>query len=407
MVVMEERVHTAVDETFRQDWGRIVATLIRQFGDFELAEDVAQEAFTAAMAQWPKEGVPASPRAWIVTTARRRAIDSIRRRERHRSILQSIAAEEPAAPEEASDIPDERLRLICTCCHPAIALEAQVALTLRMVGGLTTEEIARAFLVEDATMAQRLVRAKRKIRDARIPYVVPDQADLPERLDAILATIYLIFNEGYAATAGERRVDLCEEAIRLARLVVELTPDTEAKGLLALMLLHESRRDARFDALGDLVIMEEQDRRLWRAEAIEEALPLVEAALRIDAGPYSIQAAIAAVHARAARAEETDWAQILALYVLLERMQPSPVVTLNRVVVVAMVQGPATALPMLESLENDLADYHLLPAVRADFYRRLGDRSQAAVEYGRALALVGNEPERRFLERRLREVTAP
>ncbi len=405
MAVTEERVHTAVDEAFREDWGRIVATLIRQFGDFELAEDVAQEAFAAALAQWPREGVPASPRAWIVTTARRRAIDSIRRRERHRSILESIAVDEPQ-PEETSDIADERLRLICTCCHPALALEAQVALTLRMVGGLSTEEIARAFLVEETTMAQRLVRAKRKIRDARIPYVVPDQADLPERLDAILATVYLVFNEGYATTGGEGRVDLAEEAIRLGRQVCELTPDPEAKGLLALMLLHESRREARFDAAGELVTLDEQDRSRWRADAVDEALPLVERAFDGEAGPYAIQAAIAAVHARAPRASDTNWSQVLMLYGLLERLQPSPVVALNRSVAVAMVHGPSSALPILDALESELEGYHLLPAARADFLRRLGDDVGAAAEYRRALTLVGNEPERRFLQRRLREVTA-
>ena len=400
-----ESVAEIVESLHRAEWGRVVATLIRQFGDFELAEDVAQEAFAMALAQWPREGVPDVPRAWVVTAARRRAIDAIRRRERHRAILHSIAVDEPPG-EETSDIPDERLRLICTCCHPALAIEAQVALTLRMVGGLSTPEIARAFLVEESTMAQRLVRAKRKIREARIPFVVPDQADLPERLDAVLATLYLVFNEGYAATAGEGRVDLGEEAIRLGRSVVELCADPEARGLLALMLLHESRRAARFDAEGEIVTLEAQDRGRWHRERIEEALPLADGGVGGGMGPYAIQAAIAATHARAEEAERTDWRRILALYDLLERAQPTPIVRLNRAVAVAMVRGPAAALTLLDALEAELDGYALLPAARADLLRRSGRRDEAATHYRRALELVGNEPERRFLARRLREVTA-
>ena len=401
MTMTQERVHEAVDETFREDWGRIVATLIRQFGDFELAEDVAQEAFAAALAQWPSTGVPDCPRAWIVTTARRRAIDSIRRRERHRSILLSMTEEEPVE-EGTSDIADDRLRLICTCCHPALAVEAQVALTLRTLGGLTTEEIARAFLIPEATMAQRLVRAQRKIRDARIPYRVPDQVDLPERLDAILTTIYLIFNQGYSSTA----VDLCAEAIRLGRVVREMTDDSETTALLALMLLQDSRRAARFDAVGEIVLLDEQDRTLWNRGYIDEALPMVAGALRVGVGPYALQAAIASVHARASSADATDWAAIARLYTQLGEIQPSPVVTLNRAVAVAALEGPAAALALVDSLaeKGELDRYHLFHAARAEFLRRLDRPQEAALAYRRAHELAVGESERRFLERRLQEV---
>ena len=408
----------AVEALYRSDWGRIVATLIRLVGDFDLAEESAQEAFAAAVDQWPTSGVPEFPRAWIIQTARHKAIDRIRRRARFGEKLESYASQglgrtvqEPDY--DTSEIPDDRLRLIFTCCHPALALEAQVALTLRTLGGLETEEIARAFLVPTATMAQRLVRAKRKIRDARIPYSVPGTSDMPERLDAVLTAIYLVFNEGYAATRGGPlvRTDLCAEAIRLGRLVRMLMapqPPAEATGLLALMLLHDARREARIDAAGDLVLLEEQDRGRWNQRQIAEALPLVEEALRGGPGPYAVQAAIAALHCEAARPQDTDWPQIVQLYDLLERLQPSPIVSLNRAAAVAMVEGPQPALALIDRLAaaGELDSYHLLHAARADLLRRMGSPEEAAKAYTRALALVGNESERRFLERRLREVQA-
>jgi RNA polymerase sigma-70 factor (ECF subfamily) len=408
--------NAAVDDLYRTEWGRIVATLIRLVGDFDVAEEAAQEAFAAAIDQWRASGVPDYPRAWIIQTARHKAIDRIRRQARLEEKLESQAAsglertvEEPDY--DTNEIPDDRLRLIFTCCHPALALEAQVALTLRTLCGLETEEIARAFLVPVPTMAQRLVRAKRKIRDARIPYVEPDTNDLPARIDAVLTVIYLVFNEGYAATRGEPllRADLCAEAIRLGRLVRNLMaprPPAEATGLLALMLLHDSRRAARLDEAGEVVVLEEQDRGQWDQRQIAEALPLVEEALRGGLGSYAVQAAITALHCEAARPEDTDWLQIVRLYEVLERLQPSPIVSLNRAVAVAMVEGPRPGLALIDALAaaGDLDDYHLLHAARADLLRRAGSLDEAAKSYARAIALVGNESERRFLERRLREV---
>jgi RNA polymerase sigma-70 factor (ECF subfamily) len=406
----------AVDAVYRSDWGRIVATLIRLVGDFDIAEEAAQEAFAAAVDQWRISGVPEFPRAWIIQTARHKAIDRIRRRSRFEGALESYAVSglsrtsvEPNY--DPIDIPDDRLRLIFTCCHPALAPEAQVALTLRTLGGLETDEIARAFLVAGPTMAQRLVRAKRKIRDARIPYAVPDTSDMPARLDAVLTVIYLIFNEGYAATRGGPlvRTDLCAEAIRLGRLVRALTgpqPPSESTALVALMLLHDSRREARLDDDGDVVVLEDQDRRRWNHAQIGDALPLVEEALRGGPGPFALQAAIAALHCQAATAAETDWPQIVRLYDVLERVQPSPIVSLNRAVAVAMVDGPGPALALIDELGagGDLDTYHLFHAARADLLRRMGSSAEAAKSYTRALALVTNDSERRFLERRLREV---
>ncbi len=403
----------AVEAVYRSDWGRIVAALIHLVGDFEMAEEAAQEAFAAAVDQWRTGGIPEFPRAWIIKTAQHKAIDRIRRAARFQEKVESYAALSPGIEEpdyDAEEIMDDRLRLIFTCCHPALAPEAQVALTLRTLGGLETEEIARAFLVPAATMAQRLVRAKRKIRDAGIPYTVPGTNDMPERLDAVLTVIYLIFNEGYASSRGPLvRTDLSAEAIRLGRLVRALMfprPPAEATGLVALMLLHDARREARLDEAGDLVVLEEQDRSRWNHKQIAEALPLLEQALQGGPGAFAVQAAIAGVHCRAPRIQDTDWLQILRLYDLLERLQPSPVVSLNRAVAVAMVHGPRQGLALIDELdaEGDLEGYHLLHSARADLLRRMGASGEAARSYRRALELVTNDSERRFLERRLNEV---
>jgi RNA polymerase sigma-70 factor, ECF subfamily len=400
----------AIADVFRAERARVLATVIRVCnGDFELAEEAVQEAFAAALSRWPAEGIPDEPRGWLVSVARNKAVDTIRRRVKLRSII-SGAELEPATvdPVEVGTLSDDRLRLIFTCCHPALAPEAQVALTLRTLGGLTTEEIARAYLTAPTTMAQRLVRAKTKIRDARIPYEVPEPSELAERTDAVMAVLYLIFNEGYSATAGDAwiRRDLCSEAIRLGRLLVELTANAEATGLLALMLLHDARREGRTDASGDLVLLEDQDRSTWNRTQIDEALALVPIALRGGAGVYSVQAAIAALHAQAPVASETDWPQIAALYAELYRRAPSSIVALNRAVAVAMAQGPEAGLRLIDPLKEELAGYHLWHAARADLLRRLGQTKAAAAAYKQALAHVGSEPERRFLEKRLAQLSA-
>lgn len=413
--VMPNDAAAAVDAVYRADWGKIVATLIKSMGDFDLAEECAQEAFAAALDQW-RDSIPDVPTAWIIQTARNKAIDRLRRQGNYSEKLQQyvhsgFAQEWEHPDDDVGQIPDERLRLIFTCCHPALAPEGQIALTLRTLCGLETGEIARAFLVSEATLAQRLVRAKHKIRDAGIPYVVPELKEMPARLGAVLAVIYLVFNEGYAATRGDQlvRTDLCAEAIRLGKLVRNLLQPRvpgEATGLLALMLLHDARRDARLDAAGDLVTLEDQDRSRWNHQQIQEALPLARESLIQGPGPYALQAAIAAEHCSAQRTEDTDWRRIVLLYDILERAQPSPIISLNRAVAVAMAQGPKQGLALLESIANGehLENYHLLHATRADLLRRMGALEEAARSYRRALLLVNNESERRYLERRLQAV---
>jgi RNA polymerase sigma-70 factor (ECF subfamily) len=409
-----EPVRQIVEDVYRAESRHVLATLIRLLGDFDLAEEALHEAFAAAVEQWPRDGLPANPRAWLISTGRFRAVDALRRRARFDASLTQLAnrLDEVARANAARDeeLEDDRLRLIFTCCHPALAFSTQVALTLREVCGLTTEEIASAFLTAPPTIAQRIVRGKAKIRDARIPYQVPPLAELPDRLDSVLAVIYLVFNEGYSASSGSSvtRSDLSEEAIRLGRLLVGLLPDPEAMGLLALMLLQESRRSARTSPQGDLILLEDQDRSLWDRARIAEASSLVERAFASQQiGVYTIQAAIAGVHAAAPTAAETDWAQMVALYDALARAEPSPVVALNRAVAVAMRDGPLAGLEIIDGIlaRGELADYHLAHAARADLCRRLGRTAQARESYQRALALTRQEPERRFLERRLQEVS--
>ena len=409
-----DHVLDTINALYERESRRVLATLIRLLGDFDAAEEALSDAFKAALEQWPQEGLPANPRAWLISTGRFKAIDAMRRRARF-DALDDVGAkaertEDPAAWAEPEAIEDDRLRLVFTCCHPALAADAQIALTLREVCGLKTEEIAQAFLVPAATLAQRIVRAKAKIRDARIPYQVPGTRELPERLDAVLRVIYLVFNEGYAASAGATltRHDLSTEAIRLGRLVVELLPEPEAMGLLAMMLLHESRRAARTSADGELVLLQDQNRGLWDREMIREGTRLVERALSSGgAGPYAIQAAISAVHADARSMAATDWNEIVGLYDVLLRRDGSPVVELNRAVAIAMRDGPAAGLALIDAIlaRGDLADYRLAHAARADLCRRLGRNADARASYERALALTKQEPERRFIEKRLREVS--
>jgi len=409
-----DRARAAVEDVYRSESRRVLATLIRLLGDFDLAEEALHDAFTAALERWPRSGVPDNPRGWLVSTGRFRAIDKLRRRARFDASVAAIAAElrsdVGADPSwSAEDVDDDQLRLIFTCCHPALPPEGKVALTLREVCGLTTEEIARAFLVGTPTLAQRIVRAKNKIRDARIPYEVPSRTDLPERLDAVLQVVYLVFNEGYYASSGKSltRPDLSGEAIRLGRLLVELLPDPEALGLLALMLLHEARRAARTSAEGDLILLEDQDRSLWDRIRIAEGVQLVERALASRRfGPYTLQAAIVAVHAEAASMDDTDWAEIVALYDVLARVEPSPVIELNRAVAVAMRDGPESGLDLIDDLlgRGELEDYQPAHAARADLCRRLGRAEKARAAYRRALELTRQGAEREFLERRLREL---
>ncbi len=410
----DKLVRQTVDDLYRSDSRRIFATLVRLVGDFDLAEEVLQDAFAVAVEQWPRDGVPANPRAWIVSTARFKAIDMIRRRARFDKTMAQYGEDFARSTVEMEDLDeatfkDDHLRLIFTCCHPALSANAQVALTLRETCGLRTEEIASAFITSPVTIAQRIVRAKAKIRDAKIPYEVPALADLPERLDSVLSVIYLVFNEGYSASSGGEatRPDLSGDAIRLGRVLLDLLPDAEVMGLLALMLLHESRRIARTDANGDLILLEEQDRSLWNREQIAAGSQLVEQALATrHFGVYTIQAAISAVHAAAPAAALTDWAQIVRLYDLLAEAENSPVVELNRAVAIAMRDGAEAGLALIDLIleRGELAGYHLAHAARADFCRRLGKSAEARVSYELALALAKQEPERRFLEKRLKEL---
>ena len=401
-------VDAVVSDIYRTDWGRILANVIRRTGDFTIAEEATAEAFESALKKWRTDGVPEHPRAWLAQTARNAAIDRLRHRKLAAGKLETYAADlEEAAPDAPgpTEIPDDRLRLVFTCCHPSLALESQVALTLRTLLGLETDEIARSFLVTPETMAQRLVRAKKKIAEAKIPYVVPETSEMPERLHAVLTVLYLVFTEGYAATRGESlvRADLTAEAIRLTRIVRALIAEPEVTGALALMLLHDSRRAARLDENGDVVTLDHQDRTKWNAEQITEALTLVEPD---PTGPFAVQAAISAVHARAKQPSDTDWREIARLYSRLEALSPSPVITLNRAVAIAMTEGPKAALAIVDRIleEGSLADYHLLHATRADFQRRLGDLKAAEESYTRARDLAGNESERRFLEKKISEV---
>ncbi len=409
-----EQIRQTVDAVYRSESRRVLATLIRLLGDFDRAEDALHDAFRAALEQWPRDGVPANPRTWLVSAGRFKAIDAMRRRARFDALQAELIEQfntEASDPVKLDDesVADDQLRLIFTCCHPALSPDARMALTLREVCDLTTEEIARAFLTTPSTLAQRIVRAKAKIRDARIPYQVPSMADLPDRLDTVLHVIYLVFNEGYSASSGASltRSDLSGEAIRLGRLLVELLPEPEVLGLLALMLLHESRRPARTSPTGDLILLEDQDRSLWNREQIVEGLALVERALSSQrVGMYTIQAAIAAVHAQARTAAETDWAQIVALYDLLLQAEPSPVIELNRAAAVAMRDGPLAGVAIIDTIlaRGDLAHYHLIHSARAELCRRLGRTAEARASYERALSLTHQEPERRFLQRRLEEL---